>query len=105
MTFTFYRDTGHICCCSPKRKYIPHPLGRSATLKKCINRVGYTQKKECYLTLPSDRHPEKEVCPISGQLHVRWPQLGVILSFCAIVRGGKVITTHFSHSNTDTSVR
>ena len=51
---------------SPKHDYVQHPSGKSAIMEKCINRVGYTRKKECYLTLASDRHPDKEVLIIQS---------------------------------------
>lgn len=48
--------------CSRKHDYVKHPTGKSAMIRKCIDRVGYTEKNKCYATCQSDRNPDKEVC-------------------------------------------
>ena len=60
-----------IVTCSPKRDYVQHPTGKIAILKKCINRVGYSHKQECYITLESDRHPDREVYYDNGHGHCK----------------------------------
>lgn len=47
--------------------YVSHPEGRLSTIKAATGIKRYDKKtRKCYMTVPSDRNPEKEVCTFTG---------------------------------------